>query len=356
MTIPEQPVRTEDGQVTARRAEANGQGPQPASVTEDTWAVLALLARPQSRKPHIGLLEALRTFRPHPQTGIRSAPQDRLAKAAGVSVETLKRVRRDLAAWGVIWYKPGQGRGNNSEYWIIPVPPGREDPPKGVTNADPFLVPGTAGKGVTNADPLPGAGKRGQAPPVKGVSRSGKRGQPESADQAKRERKSTTLKSTTLKRENPGAAAAAPERARALLDHPHDHDQDPVGRDLARIKAHQQAALASPEVIDGTRKAIAEVDSSQGADLTDAQVAWLYASARRSGRVTSPYSYMLKILTDAHGVDGLIGCYGLGDDEPADAPAPQDGDRAATLRRSGAEVGRAWEAQQQLRADRASDA
>ena len=122
--------------------------PHPTSVSEDTWTVLALLSAPGTEKRHVALLEALRTFAPHPVTGIRWVKQDRLARAAGLHLDTLRRARRELADGGVIWYRPGVGRGRAGEYWIIPVAPEKVDPPpgKGGSLSPPFLTPGAGGR------------------------------------------------------------------------------------------------------------------------------------------------------------------------------------------------------------------
>jgi hypothetical protein len=151
---------------------------RPTTATDDTWAVLAL--PPQAAMRHVRLLEALRTFKPDPVTGVRTVEQDRLAAAAGLHLDTLKAARAELVAWGVITYRAGRGRGNNSTYYIRPVPPVKADPParKGGSPRPPFYTPG----------------KGGSVPLEKGGHPADKRGVAKSSDLHKREHKSQALR------------------------------------------------------------------------------------------------------------------------------------------------------------------
>ena len=166
-----------------------------------------------------------------------------------MSLSTLKRARRDLAEWGVIWHKPGRGRGINTRYLIKPVPPGTEPAPDG---KPPFRVPGTAGKGVSVCDPFSAAPEKGSRPPVKGVTGSRKRGQPESADLPKRERKVSTsredLKEKIKTSLSPAVTPATTVDGQAGRERDHPPDQDHQDQDPgpgAELAVPGPAAVAS---------------------------------------------------------------------------------------------------------------
>lgn len=141
--------------------------PHAVGPTDDTWSMLAL--PPNAAPRHYRLLLALRTFPPHPVTGVRSMTWPRLVAATGLSDKTAKAARDELVEWGVIQYTPGLGSGHFSEYWIVPVAPVKVDAPpaKGGTQGSPFLVPGRPLKGST-----PQPGKGGTPGPEKGVPTS----------------------------------------------------------------------------------------------------------------------------------------------------------------------------------------
>jgi hypothetical protein len=216
---------------------------RPTTATDDSWAVLALPAEAAMR--HVRLLEALRTFRPHPETGTRSVEQDRLAAAAGLHLDTLRQARAELVKWGVIAYQAGRGRGSHSEYWIRPVPPEKVDAPKPLirgSHRPPFYVPA----------------KRGVAIPKKGGDPSLKRGVAKSSDQQQREHKRTTSreqeKESLSRRSAPLAdddrasksiskhlgTAVTVEQAEILLDWASDHGAE---KPLRYVLGSDQADL-----------------------------------------------------------------------------------------------------------------